>query len=145
MQDKVVRRLAHMIDYCDLVEARIESYGMTESTFRSSQDHRDLLLMPLIQIGELSAKIDRQALSNLMPNESWGDICGFRNRIVHAYDLIDYRIAWDVASQDIPKLRARLVSIPEVFGFYKRAKELEKSDQAPLSLEEIVRRKLGGD
>jgi len=44
----------------------------------------------------------REAISDL------GKIIGMRNRIVHAYDQIDFEILWETIHSDLPELKIRL-------------------------------------
>jgi uncharacterized protein with HEPN domain len=39
-----------------------------------------------------------------MADRPWRKIIGMRNRIVHAYDEVDWEIVWQVATQDMPQL-----------------------------------------
>jgi len=38
----------------------------------------------------------------------WRKIIGMRNRIIHAYDVVDYGIVWDVIVIDLPELEVKL-------------------------------------
>ena len=38
------------------------------------------------------------------PTIPWQDIVGIRNRLVHGYFDIDFRVVWDTVIQDLPKL-----------------------------------------
>ena len=66
------------------------------------------VLFKLGVIGEAlskAAELDdslREAIPDL------GKIIGMRNRIVHAYDQIDFEILWDAIHSDLPDLKIRL-------------------------------------
>ena len=66
------------------------------------------VLFKLGVIGEAlnkAAELDdslRKAIPDL------GKIIGMRNRIVHAYDQIDFEILWDAIHSDLPDLKIRL-------------------------------------
>jgi uncharacterized protein with HEPN domain len=66
------------------------------------------VLFKLGIIGEAlnkAAELDdslREAIPDL------GKIIGMRNRIVHAYDQIDFEILWDAIHSDLPDLKIRL-------------------------------------
>src|SRR3990172_13291122 len=38
----------------------------------------------------------------------WRKIVGMRNRVIHAYDVVDHDIVWDVVQHDLPDLRKKL-------------------------------------
>ncbi|MBU4320644.1 MAG: DUF86 domain-containing protein, partial [Nitrospinae bacterium] len=38
-------------------------------------------------------------------------IIGMRNRIIHAYDTVNFEIVWDVVREDLPELKKKLKAI----------------------------------
>jgi uncharacterized protein with HEPN domain len=87
------------------------------NSFIGSLSVDDFLVNPMVQaavlfklgvIGEVlnkAAELDdslREAIPDL------GKIIGMRNRIVHAYDQIDFEILWDAIHSDLPDLKIRL-------------------------------------
>jgi len=40
----------------------------------------------------------------LLPTLPWHEIVGMRNRIIHAYDRVNYDVVWDTATLSIPDL-----------------------------------------
>jgi uncharacterized protein with HEPN domain len=87
------------------------------NSFISSLSLDDFLANAMVQaavlfklgvIGEAlnkAAELDdslRKAIPDL------GTIIGMRNRIVHAYDQIDFEILWDAIHSDLPDLKIRL-------------------------------------
>jgi uncharacterized protein with HEPN domain len=45
------------------------------------------------------------------PEVPWRQIIAVRHRIVYAYFDLDWQILWDAATDDIPKLRQRVLDI----------------------------------
>ncbi len=43
-------------------------------------------------------------LDQILPNISWSEINGMRNRLVHEYDDVNLNIVWDVVQSEIPSL-----------------------------------------
>ena len=72
--------------------------------------NRDRLLV----IGEAARRISDRTRQSL-PNISWQEINGMRNRLVHEYDDINLNIVWNVLQEEIPKLirELKLVIPPE--------------------------------
>lgn len=94
-----------MLPLCDAVADRIARYGMTRESVRANDDHLDLLLMPLFQIGELiggGGYLD--ALQELHPSDIWTQAYGMRNRIAHGYAKLNPDIVWETATTSIPAL-----------------------------------------
>ena len=54
-------------------------------------------------IGEAASKVTLET-RDLLPTLPWHEIIGMRNRIVHAYDRVDYDVVWDTAHLSIPAL-----------------------------------------
>ncbi|MCL2079299.1 MAG: DUF86 domain-containing protein [Oscillospiraceae bacterium] len=70
------------------------------------------LLYPLGQIGELAAHMTRNKdIEEVYPNIEWSKWRGFRNRIFHDYDMIDFSIVLEMISEALPLLRAELNTI----------------------------------
>ncbi len=71
----------------------------------------NLAIVRLLQIiGEAAAQVsttDRQS----WPLVPWDDIVGFRNRIVHGYDQIDFDVVWAIVQEDLPKLVVQLSNL----------------------------------
>ena len=94
-----------LVPLCESVADRISRYGMTEETVASNTDHLDLILMPMLQIGELVGSNGyHDALQELYPSEIWSQAYGLRNRIVHGYAKLNPGIIWDTAINSIPEL-----------------------------------------
>lgn len=55
------------------------------------------------QIGECVNNIDIEVQKS-NTHIPWNSIRGFRNRIIHDYDNINYKVLWNVVSEDLPVL-----------------------------------------
>ena len=54
-------------------------------------------------VGEAASRVDVE-IRRAHPTIPWQDIVGIRNRLVHGYFDIDFRVVWDTVIQDLPKL-----------------------------------------
>ena len=102
----------------DEIESRIKDYEITEDAWFSSRALRDLLLMPLLQIGELSAHFKTEDPFEEFPGVPWKDIKGFRNVVVHGYGSIDLNVAWNSVIEGTAELRSELLGNAEVSEAY---------------------------
>lgn len=61
-------------------------------------------------IGEASKQIPREIKekSTAIP---WKTITGMRDRLIHGYAGVDYRLVWDTAKKDIPELRKNITDL----------------------------------
>jgi uncharacterized protein with HEPN domain len=63
-----------------------------------------LALVRLIEIiGEAASRVSPEKQADL-PQIPWKEMIGMRNRIVHAYFDIDYKVVWNTATVNIPSL-----------------------------------------
>ncbi len=76
----------------------------------ADEDLHDATLFRLIAIGEAAARLPA-TVRQRYPDVPWIDMIGFRNRAVHAYFAIDWRIVWDTARQDIPLVHRHVATI----------------------------------
>lgn len=95
----------------DILESinKIERYteGMDYELFEMAEQTKDAVVRNLEIIGEASSKIpkDIQQKYNHIP---WGKIIAMRNRMIHGYFTIDYRIVWKIIKEDLPELKEQL-------------------------------------
>ncbi len=61
-------------------------------------------------IGEAISKISDE-LKTKYPDVLWQHIKAFRNKIVHEYFGIDYRIVWDIIKNELPTLYSQMIDI----------------------------------
>jgi len=54
-------------------------------------------------IAEAARRVS-EATRQTLPNVSWQEINGIRNRLVHEYDDVNLNIIWDVVQSEIPHL-----------------------------------------
>lgn len=104
--------LEGIVSNCNSIEDRIERHRVDRTVFTEQADLREMLLFPLIQIGELANHLSEQALATY-DDIPWSDIVGMRHMIVHGYGTIDTTWAWTTIAQDVPELKRLCSSILE--------------------------------
>jgi len=97
-----------MIKYCEDSVKYID--GLDFESFSSNELILTFAVFSLSQLGELISKLDDEVKLN-HKEIPWNAIRSIRNRIVHDYDGIQYRIIWDTLTNDIPPLIKKLRSI----------------------------------
>ena len=97
--------LRHMLNY-----AR-EASSIIEGKVRSDLDDDRLLSLALTRlleiIGEAANRVPPRE-RELHPQIEWRKISDMRNRLIHAYDVLDYDIVWETAVGDLPRLTRAL-------------------------------------
>jgi uncharacterized protein with HEPN domain len=94
----------------DMLEAArlIRGYmrKVTFEQFWADSEKRDAVALRLSVIGEAASRLSPQA-QKALPTVPFPAIRGLRNRIVHDYGSIDFRIVWQVTQTEItPLIRA---------------------------------------
>lgn len=67
-------------------------------------------LFSISQIGELVKILDKQVIEKYN-TISWSEMRGLRNKIVHDYDGIQFRVIWEVIKEDLPQLIENIMEI----------------------------------
>lgn len=97
--------LQHMLDHSR------EAVQMAEGRRREDLDtdrQLNLALMRLLEIvGEAASRIPPQQRRH-WPGVPWRDVVDLRNRLIHAYDDVNFDVLWTIVQQDLPPLIAEL-------------------------------------
>jgi uncharacterized protein with HEPN domain len=91
----------------DIVEAieRIVAYlaGFSYEQFLEDTKVQDAVLRNLQIVGDASKKVSL-TVRRAHPELPWRQMSGMRDKVVHEYFGLDYRIVWQVATMDLPRL-----------------------------------------
>ncbi|NJO74773.1 MAG: DUF86 domain-containing protein [Leptolyngbyaceae cyanobacterium RM1_406_9] len=75
----------------------------SKNEFVSNVQLQDSVIRRLLVIAEAARRVS-EATQQALPNISWQEINGMRNRLVHEYDDVNLNIVWDVVQFEIPLL-----------------------------------------
>ena len=89
--DKIINDLNFMIR---------NTNGITKVELTNNEVLLDSMIFRLIQVSENIKKLSLE-LKQRNHHIPWGEIAGFRNRIVHDYGNVDIKVIYDVVSNDI--------------------------------------------
>ena len=93
--------LRHMLDHAE------EAVSLTHDKKRADLDTDRLLNLSLVRlleiVGEAANRIPPETRQQY-PTIPWQQNIGLRNRLIHAYDAVDFDILWQVVSVDLPQL-----------------------------------------
>lgn len=95
--------LQHIIEYCHQINDTIRTFGRREVKFTGNHIYRSAVSMDIMQIGELCKHLS-QDCRNEYDEINWKDIAGMRDHFAHGYQSMDWRVIWETAINDIPKL-----------------------------------------
>jgi uncharacterized protein with HEPN domain len=98
----------------DILESieKIKNYttGLSFETFLQDSKTCDAVIRNFEIIGEAAHRLPED-FKEKHSSVNWFRIVGFRNRIVHDYMGIDYKIVWTILQNDIDKLASDLQHI----------------------------------
>lgn len=86
-----------------LIDERIERYGIDHEAYVRSIDYQDLVAMPMLRICELINE-HKDAFERIDPKYPWNLPAGLRNKIAHPYGGLDYEVIWQAVEHDLPRL-----------------------------------------
>ena len=98
----------HMLDAAQAIQQFIA--GMTEDAFLSDRKTRDAVVRNIEVLGEAAKK-----LSDVLPDAAsrfpaleLRTMYATRNRMIHAYESVNFTIVYDIAANDMPSMIATL-------------------------------------
>lgn len=98
----------------DILESieMIETYAGTKNYDEFIQNHiiSDAVVRRLEIIGEASRNIPKD-IREKHRKIPWRKIIGMRNRITHAYFVIDFKIVWNIIKEELPELKPEMERI----------------------------------
>lgn len=97
--------LRHILLEADFVLR--ESAGLTADDFMASETMQRAFVRSIEIIGE-AAKNVPDDFRALHADIDWRRMSGMRDRLIHGYFGVDYEIVWDVVTNHIPDLRAKI-------------------------------------
>ena len=92
------------------VQALTYIADMTADAFYQDAKTQDAVLRKLEVIGEAARRLSENARAHLQ-DIPWHEWISMRNRLIHAYDVVDLSIVWSTVSQELPLLVTSIEAI----------------------------------
>jgi uncharacterized protein with HEPN domain len=99
-----VKILEHILDYCLEINDTINFFGNSLDKFLNNKDYQKSIFFTIFQIGELSKRFSQKFVTETADMIPWKQYFGIRDRFAHGYLKMDFKIIWNTAINDIPKL-----------------------------------------
>jgi len=77
--------------------------GLTYKQFATDRKTQDAVVRNFEVIGEAAKNISKD-LKGRYPEIPWKQISGLRDKLIHFYFGIDYRIVWNITKKELPKI-----------------------------------------
>jgi uncharacterized protein with HEPN domain len=88
-------------------DAKEFSRGLTRESLGASKLHQHAIVRALGIVGEAAGKVSRE-FRDAHPEVPWKQIVGLRNRLIHDYTNVDLGRVWEVVTEHVPVLIARV-------------------------------------
>ena len=105
-------RLLDILLACNDVQEFVA--GASREEFMSDGQLQSALCMKLEIIGEALNRIKKLDEKILNDITSAHRIIGFRNVIIHGYDVLDSKIIWDALQYNLPKLKEDIINLMKI-------------------------------
>jgi len=100
--------LQHILDEVLFLENEVK--GLDIGAFLKDEKDQRAFARSIEIIGEAVKNLSEQLVSK-HPEIEWRKIAGMRDRLIHGYFSVNYKLVWDVASNVIPRFKAQIVEI----------------------------------
>lgn len=109
--DRAGDYVSHMIEAINRIGAYLD--GLDRAAFLENQMVQDAVIRNFEIIGEAARNVERHAHDVIAahPDIPWRYAKGMRNHLMHGYFNVDLESVWATTQNDLPAMRAQLVSL----------------------------------
>jgi len=108
--------LAYLLDMLIAAQDGVRfASEVTEQQFKQSQLYQNAIIKALEIVGEAASHVSN-SMRDAHPEIPWTPMIGMRNRLVHAYFVVNLATVWGAVKNDLPSLilqLERLVSLDD--------------------------------
>ncbi len=108
--------LNHILDECKFLKEKSEGIAFAE--FDSDIVLKKAFVRSLEVIGEAVKNIPK-GFRNKYFHVPWKEIAGMRDRLIHEYFGVNYRIVWKTVKEEIPALEKEIKKIMKKEGWFE--------------------------
>ena len=106
-----------LLDDILICMGKIQSYlkGLTYDQFSNDSKTQDAIIRNIEIIGEATKHLS-DIIKLRYDHIPWKEIAGTRDRLIHGYFGVNIDIVWEIATTDIPKLKAQIEEIKNEYS-----------------------------
>jgi len=105
MKRKIKLYIGDILENIMLMEGIIK--GLDYKAFIANKEKNYAVIRCIEIIGEAVKNIPEN-IRNQNPTIPWREMAGMRDKVIHFYMGVDFKIVWQVATKDLPALKAEL-------------------------------------
>lgn len=79
--------------------------GKDKTAFLDDELTQSAVLHQILVVGEAAKRLSSKFRAS-HPEVPWSNMAGMRDKLIHAYEAVDYEEVWSTATKDIPALLA---------------------------------------
>ncbi len=98
-------RVEHILYVIDCLDSFM--FGANEELFLENEQLKFACYGCLVMISEGTILLSTE-LKNELNKIQWSQLKGFRNRVIHEYFRLDWKIVWNIIQNNIPILKFEL-------------------------------------
>ncbi|MCH7763703.1 MAG: DUF86 domain-containing protein [Candidatus Marinimicrobia bacterium] len=102
--------LIDILDSCQFIQEFVD--GLDYNQFISDEKTTSAVIRKIEIIGEASKNIPDE-IKHQASDIPWKEIAGMRDKLIHAYFGVDYRLVWETVQTFIPELKQRVQRLLE--------------------------------
>lgn len=114
MKKNVEVYLGHILESIDFIDKYITDCSKKE--FLNSWEKKDAVTRRLEIIGEAVKRIPDDIKID-HPKIPWKKISGTRDKLIHDYFGVDYELTWNIAINELPKLKKQIEKVVRKLEF----------------------------